>query len=74
MINSVIVQDEESKQKKKLRRVMLGTSADDLTNWLEGIPQLKKYSTKLASVTGARICTLVSEEDLVALGIVARGL
>ena len=73
-INNVVIQDEESKQKKKLMRVMLGMSAEDLSNWFEGIPQLKKYSTKFAGVTGARICTLASEEDLKVLGIAARGL
>ena len=55
-------------------RVMLGMSAEDLSNWFEGIPQLKKYSTKFAGVTGARICTLASEEDLKVLGIAACGL
>ena len=68
-VNNAVVQGEESKQKKKLRRVLLGTSAEDLTCWLEGIPQLKKYTAKFAGVTGARICATMTEEDLEDLGI-----
>ena len=68
-VNNVSVQGEESNQKKKLRRMLLGMGAEDLTRWLEGIPQLKKYSIKFAGVTGAKICATMTEEDLEDLGI-----
>ena len=67
-----LLQDEASKQKKKLARVVLGPSAEDLAEWLDSIPQLKKYSMKFADVTGASICAITSEDTLKDLGTVAR--
>ena len=67
--NYSVVQGEQSKHKKKLRHVLLGTSAEDLTCWLDGFPQLKKYTAKFTGVTGARICATMTEVDLEDLGI-----
>ena len=66
-----LLQDEASKQKKKLARVVLGPS-DSAQEWLDSIPQLKKYSMKFADVTGASICAITSEDTLKDLGTVAR--
>ena len=68
----MMLQDEASQQKKKLARVKLGPTAEDLARWLDSIPQLKKYSMKLSNVTGASICAIASEDALRDLGTVAR--
>ena len=67
----MMVQEEQSKQKKKLGRLELGSSAEALSAWCQRIPQLKKYAPlfETRGVTGERMRAMASDQELEDLGM-----
>ena len=65
------MQTEESKQNKKLDRVFLGPTEQDLKKWLLCIEQLKPYASQFedAKVTGEAMLAITSEEALADCGV-----
>ena len=65
------MQTQESKHKKKLERVLLGPTEQDLKQWLLSIEQLKPYAAQFedAKVTGETMLAITSEEALADCGV-----
>jgi len=66
-----VLQDEESRQKHKLARGVLGESVQELKEWLSRIDQLKPYRERFeaAKVTGRAMLAITSEAELSSCGV-----
>ena len=67
----MMVQEEQSNQKKKLGRLELGSSVEALSAWCQRIPQLRKYAPlfETRGMTGEQMRATASDQELEDLGM-----
>ena len=61
--------EREAKQKKKLKRTALNSTADGLALWLHGIVELRHLAAQFEGISGAEMLLIESDEPLREFGV-----